>query len=99
MRPRSSRLPVAGLGALVATIRIFLPSFPRAIVAPILMRYRANPNVQGFIKGRTRPSARSGPVSCSARSPSATDHGAGGSGVSASCSAGRSAIRCSWRSA
>jgi chromate transporter len=44
---------VAGLtGALVATIGIFLPSFLLVlIVAPILMRYRTNPNVQGFIKG------------------------------------------------
>src|SRR5262245_32236737 len=44
---------VAGFwGALVATIGIFLPSFLLVlIVAPILMRYRANPNVQGFIKG------------------------------------------------
>ena len=39
-------------GAVVATIGIFLPSFLLVlIVAPILMRYRANPNVQGFIKG------------------------------------------------
>jgi len=44
---------VAGFwGAVVATIGIFLPSFLLVlIVAPILMRYRANPNVQGFIKG------------------------------------------------
>jgi len=44
---------VAGFwGALVATIGIFLPSFLLVlIVAPILMRYRTNPNVQGFIKG------------------------------------------------
>ena len=44
---------VAGFwGALVATVGIFLPSFLLIlIVAPILMRYRANPNVQGFIKG------------------------------------------------
>jgi chromate transporter len=44
---------VAGVwGAAVATIGIFLPSFLLIlIVAPILMRYRANPNVQGFIKG------------------------------------------------
>ena len=44
---------VAGFwGAVVATIGIFLPSFLLIlIVAPILMRYRANPNVQGFIKG------------------------------------------------
>ena len=37
---------------MVATNPIFLPSFLLIlIVAPILMRYRANPNVQGFIKG------------------------------------------------
>lgn len=44
---------VAGFwGAVVATIGIFLPSFLLIlIVAPILMRYRTNPNVQGFIKG------------------------------------------------
>ena len=44
---------VAGFwGAVVATIGIFLPSFLLIlIVAPLLMRYRANPNVQGFIKG------------------------------------------------
>jgi chromate transporter len=39
-------------GSLVSTIGIFLPSFLLIlIVAPILMRYRKNPNVQGFIKG------------------------------------------------
>jgi len=44
---------VAGFwGSLVATIGIFLPSFLLVlIVAPILVRYRTNPNVQGFIKG------------------------------------------------
>jgi len=44
---------VAGFwGSVVATIGIFLPSFLLIlIVAPILLRYRANPNVQGFIKG------------------------------------------------
>ena len=44
---------VAGFwGAVVATIGIFLPSFLLILIAaPILMRYRANPNVQGFIKG------------------------------------------------
>jgi chromate transporter len=44
---------VAGFwGALTATIGIFLPSFLLVlIVAPVLMRYRTNPNVQGFIKG------------------------------------------------
>jgi chromate transporter len=40
------------LGSLTSTIGIFLPSFLFIlIVAPILMRYRKNPNVQGFIKG------------------------------------------------
>jgi chromate transporter len=39
-------------GSVAATIGIFLPSFLMIlIVAPILMRYRTNPNVQGFIKG------------------------------------------------
>jgi chromate transporter len=39
-------------GSLVSTIGIFLPSFLLVlIVAPILVRYRQNPNVQGFIKG------------------------------------------------
>jgi len=39
-------------GSLVSTIGIFLPSFLLVlIVAPILLRYRQNPNVQGFIKG------------------------------------------------
>src|SRR6266498_994761 len=44
---------VAGFwGSVVSTIGIFLPSFLLIlIVAPILMRYRTNPNVQGFIKG------------------------------------------------
>jgi len=44
---------VAGFwGALVATVGIFLPSFLLIlIVAPILMRHRANRNVQGFVKG------------------------------------------------
>jgi len=44
---------VAGFwGSVVATIGIFLPSFLLIlIVAPILLRYRANPNVQGFVKG------------------------------------------------
>jgi chromate transporter len=44
---------VAGLwGSLVSTIGIFLPSFLLIlIVAPILVRHRANPNVQGFVKG------------------------------------------------
>src|SRR5216684_6010967 len=44
---------VAGFwGALVATVGIFLPSFLFVlIVAPILIRNRANRNVQGFVKG------------------------------------------------
>jgi chromate transporter len=44
---------VAGFwGALVATIGIFLPSFLLVlIVAPVLVRYRTNRSVQGFIRG------------------------------------------------
>ncbi|HKX18361.1 MAG TPA: chromate efflux transporter [bacterium] len=44
---------VAGpLGALVSTVGIFLPSFLLIlIVAPMLLRHRDNPNVQGFVKG------------------------------------------------
>jgi len=44
---------VAGFwGSLVSTIGIFLPSFILVLVAaPLLARYRANPNVQGFVKG------------------------------------------------
>lgn len=44
---------VAGFwGSLVSTVGIFLPSFLLVlIVAPILVRHRANPNVQGFVKG------------------------------------------------
>lgn len=44
---------VAGFwGSLVSTVGIFLPSFLLVlIVAPILTRHRANPNVQGFVKG------------------------------------------------
>ena len=39
-------------GSVTATVGIFLPSFLFIlVVAPILMRYRANANVQGFIKG------------------------------------------------
>ena len=39
-------------GSIASTIGIFLPSFLLVlIVAPILVRYRQNPNVQGFIKG------------------------------------------------
>src|SRR6058998_2651853 len=40
------------LGSFVATIGIFLPSFLLVlIVAPILVRYPTNQNVQGFIRG------------------------------------------------
>ncbi len=44
---------VAGFwGSVVATVGIFLPSFLLVlIVAPILVRHRSNPNVQGFVKG------------------------------------------------
>ena len=44
---------VAGFwGSLVSTIGIFLPSFILIlVVAPILIRHRANRNVQGFVKG------------------------------------------------
>ena len=44
---------VAGFwGAAVSTVGIFLPSFLFVlIVAPILIRHRAQPDVQGFVKG------------------------------------------------
>jgi chromate transporter len=44
---------VAGFwGSLVSTIGIFLPSFIFILVAaPLLARYGANPNVQGFVRG------------------------------------------------
>jgi chromate transporter len=44
---------VAGFwGSLISTVGIFLPSFILVLVAaPLLARYRANPNVQGFVKG------------------------------------------------
>jgi chromate transporter len=44
---------VAGFwGSLVSTVGIFLPSFIIVlIVAPLLIRHRANANVQGFVKG------------------------------------------------
>ena len=44
---------VAGFwGSLASTIGIFLPSFILVLVAaPILARHRANPNLQGFVKG------------------------------------------------
>jgi chromate transporter len=44
---------VAGFwGSVVSTIGIFLPSFILIlVVAPILIRHRANRNVQGFVKG------------------------------------------------
>ena len=39
-------------GSVAATVGIFLPSFILVLVAaPVLARYRTNPNVQGFIKG------------------------------------------------
>jgi chromate transporter len=44
---------VAGFwGSLASTVGIFLPSFFIVLIAaPIVARYRANPNLQGFIKG------------------------------------------------
>jgi chromate transporter len=44
---------VAGLwGSILSTIGIFLPSFLLVlIVAPIMIRHRGNPNIQGFVKG------------------------------------------------
>jgi len=44
---------VAGFwGSLAATVGIFLPSFLIVLIAaPIVARHRANPNLQGFIKG------------------------------------------------
>jgi chromate transporter len=44
---------VAGFwGSLVSTIGIFLPSFILVlVVAPLLARHGANPNVQGFVRG------------------------------------------------
>ncbi len=44
---------VAGFwGSLIATVGIFLPSFLLVLlVAPVLIRHRANRNVQGFVKG------------------------------------------------
>jgi len=43
---------VAGFwGSLVSTVGIFLPSFILVLVAaPLLAKYRENPNVQGFVK-------------------------------------------------
>jgi len=39
-------------GSLTSTVGIFLPSFLLVLIAaPILVRYRSNPNVQGFVKG------------------------------------------------
>ena len=39
-------------GSLVSTVGIFVPSFLLVLlVAPILVRHRANPNVQGFVRG------------------------------------------------
>jgi chromate transporter len=44
---------VAGFwGSVVATIGIFLPSFLLVLIAaPVLVRHRGNPHVQGFIRG------------------------------------------------
>ena len=44
---------VAGFwGSVLSTVGIFLPSFLLVlIVAPILIRHRENPNIQGFVKG------------------------------------------------
>jgi chromate transporter len=44
---------VAGFwGSVVSTVGIFLPSFILVLVAaPLLAKYRDNPNVQGFVKG------------------------------------------------
>jgi len=44
---------VAGFwGSLASTLGIFLPSFLLIlIVAPVLIRHRANPYIQGFVKG------------------------------------------------
>jgi chromate transporter len=44
---------VAGFwGSLASTVAIFAPSFAFILVAaPLMRRYRENPNVQGFIKG------------------------------------------------
>ncbi|HEX4841205.1 MAG TPA: chromate efflux transporter [bacterium] len=44
---------VAGFwGSLISTVGIFLPSFLLIlIVAPVLIRHRANPYIQGFVKG------------------------------------------------
>jgi chromate transporter len=40
------------LGALVATVGMFLPSFVMVlVVGPLLLRHRGNANVQGFVKG------------------------------------------------
>jgi chromate transporter len=44
---------VAGFwGSLISTVGIFFPSFILVLVAaPLLAKYRENPNVQGFVKG------------------------------------------------
>ena len=44
---------VAGFwGSVVSTVGIFLPSFILVLlVAPLLARHSANPNVQGFVRG------------------------------------------------
>jgi chromate transporter len=39
-------------GSVISTVGIFLPSFLLVLIAaPLLARHRANPNVQGFVKG------------------------------------------------
>ena len=39
-------------GSLAATVGIFLPSFFYILIAaPLLLRHRGNPNVQGFVRG------------------------------------------------
>jgi chromate transporter len=58
----------------VSTIGIFLPSFILVLVAaPLLAKYRENPNVQGFVKGAYAAAIGTilAPRFCSAASPSA----------------------------
>ena len=41
-----------GSGGRCSTVGIFLPSFLLVLIAaPLLAKYRLNPNVQGFVKG------------------------------------------------
>jgi chromate transporter len=57
----------------VSTVGIFLPSFLLVLlVAPILIRHRANPNVQGFVKGAYPAAIGTIRACCWAGSPSAT---------------------------